>query len=335
MEKIRVLIVDDSALVRVALRTILESDPIFEVVGEAKDGREGVEKTFRLKPNVVTMDLKMPVMGGVEAIKEIMEKIPTPVIIISSLDVNVIVRALGAGAMDFVPVTGEVETIADEVIEKVRIASRIRPLKHIHLKPLVHKVAERGLPESSKKIVVIGISTGGPQALQVLFSQLPENFPAGIIVVQHMANGFVEGLTEWLQGSSPLQIRVAKAGDIIQRGTVLFAPDAVNLGISEQGTIFLKEDHSHKMLYVPSINFLMESAAMNYGQNLVGVLMTGMGSDGADGLGRIQRQGGVTIAQDEKSSIIFGMNKVAIEKGYADHILPLEKIADELIRLVE
>ncbi len=333
MAKIRILIVDDSSLVRLALRSIFESDPALEVIGEARDGQEGVEKTIRLRPNVVTMDLKMPVMGGLEAIQEIMEKAPTAIIVVSSLDVAVIVRALGVGAMDFVPLTGADETIAEEITEKVKIASKVRPLRHIRIQPFSWK-SIGGFAPVSQKVVVVGVSTGGPQALQVIFSQLPRDFPASILVVQHMAAGFVGGLAEFLQGVSSLPIRIAKAGDAIAPGAVFFAPDGLNMGIDSDGKIFLKEDLSRKNFFIPSIDFLMESAAKQYQQDVIGVLLTGMGKDGVEGIGHVHRYGGITIAQDEESSVIFGMNKLAIEKGYIDNVVPLKQIHEEMIRAV-
>jgi len=331
-QKIRVLIVDDSALVRQALKSILSSDPEIEIIGEARNGKEGYEKALALKPNVITMDLSMPVMNGVEAIEKIMEECPTPLIIVSSMDVKVIVMALALGAMDFVAVTQEIGDISDDLIEKVKIASRIKPLRRI--RPLA---PPRKIPvkrENAQKVVAIGISTGGPQALQVLLAKLPADLPAGILVVQHISPGFIQGLVDWLSTTSPLHVQVAKAGDLLKSGMVLFAPDGFHMTIDEQGRIILKEDVSKNMFHVPSIDVMMESVADIYKDDAIGVIMTGMGHDGVKGISILKGSGGRTIAQDEKTSAIFGMNQIAINEKVIDLVLPLEKIADEIVRLV-
>lgn len=331
-QKIRVLIVDDSALVRQSLKAILSSDDEIEVVGEARNGMEGYEKTLVLKPNVVTMDLTMPVMDGIQAVERIMEECPTPIIVVSSMDVKVIVKALALGAMDFVAVTREIGEISEELMEKVKIASRVKPIRRMKITSTPRKISVRKDPVS--KVVAIGVSTGGPQALEVLFSKLPADLPAAILVVQHISAGFIEGLVDWLHLSSSLHIQVAKAGDVLNNGVVFFAPDGVHMTVDEQERIVLKEDVSHTMLHVPSIDVMMESVADVYKKNAVGVIMTGMGRDGVKGISILKGSGGYTIAQDEKTSSIFGMNKIAIEEKLIDQVVPLEKIAEEIVRLV-
>lgn len=330
MGKIRVLVVDDSVLTREALKAIINSDDDLEVIAEAKNGREGVEKAIALKPNVITMDLKMPLMGGLEAIEEIMEKVPIPIIVVSGLDVNVIVKALSIGAMDFVAIAASAEDIAKDLVEKIKVASRVRAIRRIKVTPFASK------PPISKKqtskIIAIGVSTGGPQALQTLLPGLPAHINAGIVVVQHISNGFVQGLAEWLKSYAVLDVAVAKAGEMLKSGTILLAPDDYNIYLNEDGVIGLKEDTSRKMLHVPSIDIMMKSAADVYGPNAIGVLMTGMGHDGVEGLKAIKKAGGYTIAQDEHSSVIYGMNKLAIESGCVDAVVPLEKIAEEILK---
>lgn len=330
MGKIRVLVVDDSVLTREALKAIINSDDDLEVIAEAKNGREGVEKAIALKPNVITMDLKMPLMGGLEAIEEIMEKVPIPIIVVSGLDVNVIVKALSIGAMDFVAITASAEDIAKDLVEKIKVASRVRAIRRIKVIPFASK------PPISKKqtskIIAIGVSTGGPQALQTLLPGLPAHVNAGIVVVQHISNGFIQGLAEWLKSYAVLDVAVAKAGEMLKSGTILLAPDDYNIYLNEDGVIGLKEDTSRKMLHVPSIDIMMKSAADVYGPNAIGVLMTGMGHDGVEGLKAIKKAGGYTIAQDERSSVIYGMNKLAIESGCVDAVVPLEKIAEEILK---
>jgi len=333
-DKIRVLLVDDSALTREALKAILSDDPAIEVIGEARDGNEGVKKAYALKPDVITMDLRMPVMTGLEAVEEIMENTPIPIIIVSSMDKKVIVKALSIGAMDFVPITDDVNEMAADLIEKIKIASKVRPIRRIKIRPVVRKEAPCAPNSVSRKIIALGVSTGGPQALEIVLSNLPSNFNAGIAVVQHISNGFVEGLVDWLKISSKMDIRVAKAGDVIKPGVVFFAPDNYNMLINEDGRVVLKEDMSKSMLHVPSIDELMKSVAKSYQDKAIGLLMTGMGSDGVEGMRSIRSSGGSTLAQDEATSVIFGMNKIAIDKGYIDKVIALEKIAGELIALV-
>lgn len=329
MEKIRVLVVDDSTLTREALKAIISSDENLDVIGVAKNGREGVEKAFALKPDVITMDLKMPFMGGLEAIEEIMEKMPVPIIVVSSLDVNVIVKALTIGAMDFVAITEDAEQIAEDLIQKIKIASRVKALRRIKMPQIARK--NPVIKSQTSKVVVIGVSTGGPQALQVLFAGFPPDIKAGVVVVQHIASGFIEGLAEWLKNYCHADIALAKAQDTVKSGTILLAPDNYNVYITDNGIISLKEDVTKKMLYVPSIDEAMKSAAAAYKENAIGVLMTGMGRDGVEGMKAIKKAGGKTIAQDEKSSIIFGMNKAAIDAGCVDEIVSLEKMAEKIL----
>lgn len=332
--KIRVLIVDDSALMREALKSIIEKDPDIEVVGLAKNGKEGVEKALLLKPNVITMDLKMPMMSGLEATEAIMEELPVPIIVVSSMDITVIVKALSIGAMDFVAVTSDIETIAEDLITKIKIASRVKPLRRMKIGPCAIKAPKHLGEKKMSRAVAIGISTGGPQALQQVLSQLPSNFPCGILIVQHMSKGFIDGLAEWLNTTSCLHVSVAKTGDILSSGAVMLAPDSLHTRIGGDGRITLSENTSKTVIHVPSIDIMMKSMADYYEENVVGVIMTGMGQDGVDGIRAIKKAGGRTIAQDEKSSVIFGMNKIAIDSGLIDRIVSLEDIAKELTKIV-
>ncbi len=333
---IRVLIVDDSPLMRAAIKSIFEDDPAIEVVGLAKDGKEGVEKAAKLKPDVITMDLKMPIMSGLEAIEEIMQNNPVPIIVVSSLETAVIVKALGIGAMDFVSVTQDINQIAQDLLEKVKIASRVRPLRRMKLSRVSSvKQPAPSLKREASRVLAIGISTGGPQALQLLFAKLPANLPLGILVVQHMSKGFIEGLAEWIRATSALKIKVAKAGDTIKAGEVLLAPDDFHMKVNSSGMIVLSEEKCDGCHHIPSVDAMMCSVADAFGEAAIGLIMTGMGIDGVEGIKAIKKSGGRTIAQDESSSVIFGMNKAAIESGAVDVVLPLEKIAEEIIRLAQ
>jgi two-component system chemotaxis response regulator CheB len=331
-KNIRVLIVDDSTLARQALNAILSADPGIEVIGEARNGKEGCEKALALKPDVITMDITMPVMDGLQATQSIMEEIPTPIVIVSSRDVKLIVKALGFGAMDFVSTTEDLEEIKEELVEKVRIAARVKAIRRMRIHPVAQRTISRR--DAASWVVALGISTGGPQALQVLLSKIPSQFPASILAVQHISPGFIQGLVEWLSVTSPLNIRVAKAGDFLQKGTVFFAPDGVHMTVDAGEKIILKEDISQKMLHVPSIDVMMRSVAEVYQASAAGVIMTGMGRDGVDGIAAIKAVGGSTIAQDEKTSAIYGMNKIAVDQGLIDRVLALDQIADELVRVV-
>ena len=331
-DTIRVLIVDDSSIMREAIRSILNSDSSLEVIGMAKDGDDAIKKTIALKPDVITMDINMPNMGGLEAIENIMNAQPTPIVVVSSMDVSVIVKALGMGAMDFITVDQDIGQVSKDMIRKIKIASRVRPIRHAI--PKTTKTIE--IPSVKKaliKIVAIGVSTGGPQALQILLSGLPRGFPATVVIVQHMTLGFIEGLAEWLKTSSALDIRVAKSGEPLKNSTVYFAPDIYDLKINEACSVVLSEP-AVKTPHIPSIDAMMKSVAHAFGANAIGVIMTGMSRDGVAGIKAIKEAGGTTIAQDEKSSAIFGMNKEAICTGCVDTVLPLEKIAQELVRLV-
>ncbi len=332
-KKIRVLIVDDSALMREALRHILEQDAVIEVIGMACDGKEGVDKAITLKPDVITMDLRMPVMSGFDAIQNIMMEIPIPIIVVTSMDAAIVVKALSIGAMDFVAVTGDIDTISADLINKIKIASRVRALRRLSIKPNIQKLAKPVCKSSADKLVAIGISTGGPQSLNELFALLPKDFRAGVLVVQHMSKGFIEGLAEWLNTTSALHVNVAKAGDIVCAGTIVLAPDGYNIRINEDGVVALSENIDKSIVHVPSIDVMMRSVAESYRENALGVIMTGMGRDGAEGIKAIKKFGGRTIAQDEHSSVIFGMNKVAIDAGSVDEVLALDHIAKRLAEL--
>lgn len=332
-EKIKVLIVDDSALRREILKSILDSDPSIKVTGMAKNGKEGFEKTFALKPDLITMDLSMPVMDGFEATKRIMQELPTPIIVVSSLNTELIVKALNNGAMDFIAVTGGIEQITEDLLEKVKVVSRIKPIRRIKLAS--HRTDKTTRQGEMSKVVAIGVSTGGPQALKIVLSELPANFSAGTLIVQHMAKGFINGLAEWLRQSCPLDIRVAKAGDVVERAVVLLAPDDFHMTVSANHIISLSGDAGNTATHIPSVGTMMKSVAKSYGENSIGVIMTGMGYDGVEGIKAIKNAGGVTIAQDEKSSAIFGMNKAAIATGCIDKTVPLENIAEEIIKEVQ
>ncbi|KJJ85351.1 response regulator receiver modulated CheB methylesterase [Candidatus Omnitrophus magneticus] len=335
---IKVLIVDDSSFMRETIKASLSADPSIEIIGEASNGRDGIRKALSLNPNVITMDLKMPIMTGIDAIENIMENNPIPIIVVSSCEDDVIKKALDIGAMDFVTPSMGIKELTRDLIEKIKIASRVRPFRRRKFKKEILNNNQSAptifeQKNDTKKIIVIGVSTGGPQALQEVFRGIPKEFSGGIAVVQHISKGFIHGLVEWLKGISNIEMRVAKEGDKIENGTALFAPDNANMLIGRDGRIILKEDTTKSMLHVPAIDELMKSASNSFGSNTIGIIMTGMGQDGVEGIKTIKNNGGFTLAQDKESSIIYGMNRVAIEKGYINKIVSLYDIAEELVNI--
>jgi len=334
-KKIRVLIVDDSILMREAIKNILEQDISIEIVGMASDGKEGVQKALVLKPDVITMDLRMPIMTGFEAIQNIMSGLPIPIVVVSSMDSTVVMKALSIGAMDFVAISGDIDVIAKDLISKVKIASRVKALRRLSVKPYIQKVPKPPRGKAASKMIAIGVYTGGPQSLQEIFSNLPHDFRAGMLVVQHMSKGFIEGLAEWLNMTSHLHVQVARAGDIVSPGTIMIAPDDYHIRIDSEGRLTLHENADKAVLHVPSIGLMMKSVAEAFGEDAIGVIMTGMGTDGVEGIRAIKGSGGRTIAQDEHTSVVFGMNKAAIDSGSIDEVLPLGGIAKRLVELVK
>ncbi|MBF0216557.1 MAG: chemotaxis-specific protein-glutamate methyltransferase CheB [Candidatus Omnitrophica bacterium] len=335
-KKIRVLIVDDSEFIRTVLREALETAPYIEIVGEADNGRDGIRQAFKLKPDVITMDLKMPIMDGFDAIGKIMEDNPIPIIVVSTLDEEIITKALSMGAMDFVHKARDMQTIAEDLTDKIRIASRIKPITrfkrvHTHRQPRDKAVANEPVQPGSK-VIAIGVSTGGPQVTGTLIGLLPETLSTPILVVQHISEGFVQGLVKWMQGVSKLSVSIPSDGEKIKPGNIYFAPDKYHMVVKRKGVIGFEKKISNDEFHVPSIDRLFLSVSEVYGKDAMGIIMTGMGTDGVAGISAMKLVGATTIAQDEASSVIFGMNKAAIEKGVIDKILTPERIAEEIVR---
>ncbi len=348
--KLRVLITDDSPVARAVLRSILEREPGIEVVGVARNGWEAVQMTAQLHPDIITMDVRMPQMDGFQATQQIMAYHPTPILIVTASlakqDVDFSFRMMEAGALDIFekPAGDDPEALkarAHALVERVRLLSRVRVITHLRgrrrgvpPKPLTPvEVAPTPVPaKSPERIVVIGASTGGPRALQRILSQLPEDFPAPIVVIQHMASGFTQGLAEWLGGETLLRVALAQDGEGLAAGRVYIAPDGRHL-IPNPRVIRLED--SPKTLPMPSVDVTMHAAARNFGRRAIGVLLTGMGSDGAHGLLAIRGAKGITIAQDQSSSTIFGMPRAAIELGAAQQVLPVAGIAPILLQTVK
>lgn len=341
--RVRVLVVDDSALMRKLISQILERDSSVEVVGTAMDGEFALKKIEELRPDVVTLDLEMPRMDGMETLRQITRRFQVPVIIVSAHSkegASATFKALGLGAFDFIPkptdaMSARMEEVATDLIEKIKAAAnadlpRLRcTLPAADFRPKKQKNEQR----PATRVAAIGISTGGPNALQYLLSQLPADFPGALLIVQHMPEGFTDLFARRLNECCNIEVKEAQSGDLIVAGRALIAPGNKHMKVRRMplGDMVLLSAEEKVSGHRPSVDVLFRSVAQEFGPEAIGVLMTGMGEDGADALGEIRSAGGFTIAQDESSSIVFGMPKAAIERGHAMRVLPLEAIANALL----
>lgn len=392
---IRVLIADDSAFMRKVLSDLFNGQSDFQVAGTAVNGKDTIEKVKKLKPDLLTLDVQMPVMDGLEALAIIMEECPLPVVMVSSMTqagTDATIRALALGAVDFVSKEGgpisKIDSIANEILEKCRAAalahaSKIKvsladskPLiftpkierepappvmRKIEVKrktgfilgqkPVINKIPTAEVkpaapvkPTSNltsnslnnKKLVAIGTSTGGPQALQTVITRLPGNLPCGVVVVQHMPAGFTKSLANRLDSISEIAVKEAENDEIIKAGQVYIAPGNFHMRVvpaaGGERKIALSQEPpvgNHR----PAVNVMFDSVA-SIGKNLVSVIMTGMGSDGCEGMKKIKANGGYSIAQDETSCVVYGMPKAVVDAGLADEIKPLTKIAEAIVEAV-
>ena len=337
--KIRVLVVDDSALMRKLISQVLQRDPSIEVVGTAMDGAIGLKKIDELHPHVVTLDIDMPRMDGIEMLRQITRKHRVPVIVVSAqtdASASITLRALAFGAFDFVTKPqdaglGRLDQIATELAQKIKAAASSGPPKMIITVPTIKSKTPRRttMPSGPSVIVAIGISTGGPNALQYVFSQIPENFPGCIVVVQHMPEGFTQMFAKRLDESSALEVKEAQSGDLLLAGRVLICPGDRHIKVRkmEHGKIAILVDQPRVNGHRPSADVLFHSVAQEFGSNAVGVLMTGMGEDGAAGLGALQAAGALTAAQSPDTCVVDSMPRSAIERGFVSKIVTLPNIA--------
>ena len=349
--KIRVLVVDDSALMRKTLREILGTDREIEVVGTARDGEDAVLKARELVPDVITMDVNMPLMDGLTSMQYILEEFPDmPVLILSSITTDgalITFEALELGAFDYIPkpsgtVSSNIYVIGKEIIAKVKAAygySRKSGLRRRILSarnPLpvrpVYTPRKNKDPETVSKVVVIGTSTGGPKTLSEILPMLPAELDASIIIVQHMPASFTSSFAKRLDNESPFSFKEARSGEKVADGKGYLAPGGFHTVVKRER---LRLTTSPETLFMPSVNVTMESVLECFGpRKTIGVLLTGMGDDGADAMVKIRRAGGITIAEDESTAIVFGMPREAIERGGAEIVAPAYQIAEEIIKAV-
>ncbi|MDR7150087.1 two-component system chemotaxis response regulator CheB [Hydrogenophaga palleronii] len=340
------LVAEDFAVTRMFLVHLLESDPQIRVVGAVGDGQAAVDFVLKNQPDVVLMDLYMPRLDGFEATRQIMETQPLPIVICSAVadpkDLDIIFRSLEAGAVACIekPVgSGHVqfETNAANLLQTVKLMSEVKVVRRLKRSRQAPAPATRAAPwqraPAEIKLVGIGTSTGGPPVLQSVLAALPRDFPAPVLIVQHIARGFLTGMAEWLRQTSGLQVHIGAYGTQPLPGHVYLAPDDFHMGIGKSGQIILTREEPENGMR-PAVSFLFRSLAKTYGPNALGVLLTGMGKDGAAELKLMRDKGAITIAQDSESSIVHGMAGEAIALEGVTHVLPADKIAAALVSLV-
>ena len=331
---------DDSPLVLNILQRLLARSPEIQVVGTAANGKEALDLVPALNPDVICTDLHMPVMNGLEFTRAVMAQYPRPILVVSvSVEAGSanVFRLLEAGAVDVFPKPSAIQDaefakVADELASRIRILAGVKVIRRsndIKSTPVAAPPIISSRPQSPPRIVVIGASTGGPQALREVLSHLPTSFPLPVVCVQHIGSDFLSGMVDWLADASPLTVRKAIHGDTPQAGVVYFAPEDAHLELNSSGR-FLFSITPPVDGHRPSVTITMQAAARCFGGGAVGVLLTGMGRDGADGMASIATAGGITLAQDEASSVVYGMPKAAVALGAVQNILPLERIAPTL-----
>jgi two-component system, chemotaxis family, protein-glutamate methylesterase/glutaminase len=379
-QTIRVVVVDDSALMRRVITGLLEQDPAIRVVGAACNGREAIEMVQELRPDIVTMDVRMPVMDGLATTEHLMAYCPTPILVLTASlarhDVDITFKMLGAGALEVIEKPSAADSHALDragraLIRRIKVLARVKVVTHLRGRrkpndgpdaPKEVRQQRSGeqegsgqrVKETSKKngdhtiqvsppvtrpdgpppfpLIVIGASTGGPRVVYQILAGLPRDLPAAVLVVQHIAEGFSAGMAEWLANASTLPVHLAHEGRALKPREVLVAPDRRDLLITRENTVHLSENPL--LIQRPSIDICMQAAAEVFGSRAIGVLLTGMGRDGAYGMLTIQRANGYTIAQDEATSTIFGMPRAAIQLGAASEVLPASRIAERLVALI-
>lgn len=347
---IKVLITEDSPVVRGYLKYILDSDPDIEVVGVAKDGEEAVEMVEKSKPDVVTMDIHMPKMDGYQATRKIMETAPVPIVICSASwnpeEVDKTFRTMEAGAVAALEKPRgmghpDSEASVTELLKTVKLMSGVKVVRRwskdrrkaaAKRDKIPTKPKEKVAAAKNIKLIAMGSSTGGPLVLQTIISGIPKNFPIPVVIVQHIAPGFLSGLAEWLGRTTGYPVQIAEDGDTVKAGCVYLAPDGYQIGIDKSLKVHLNDEEPKQNL-CPSVSYFFNTVAQNLGKQSVGVLLTGMGRDGAEELKLLKDMGAITIAQDKETSVVHGMPGEAIKIGGASLVLPSTQIADKLVEL--
>lgn len=348
--RIRLLIVEDSPVALAILQRIFREASDIEVVGVARNGQEALAMFPMVNPTMICTDLHMPKMNGLELTQEVMARHPCPILVVSASvqeeDTQNVFRILEAGALDIFPkprtgLASEYEKSKNELLAKIRVLSGVSVFTQRRQgappvrQPLIQRPSVASTPRDIRapRVLAIGASTGGPQALLAIFQQLPKTFPVPILCVQHISEGFLQGLIDWLNSSCSLQVKIASPGENPQPGIVYFPPERHHLEISPRGQLALHQG-APVAGHCPSVTVMFKSVASYYRRSAVGVLLTGMGRDGSDGLQAMAQAGSLTIAQDEASCVVFGMPKEAIALGAAQQVLPLQAIAPFLMNQV-
>jgi two-component system chemotaxis response regulator CheB len=355
---VRTLVVDDSALMRAMVSRMLRTDPFIEVVGVAKNGIEAIEKAASLRPDVVTLDIEMPEMDGISALKELTRRGLAKVVMLSAQqDADTVYAALASGAVDFVPkpsgpVSADIESLTGVITEKVRMAAgvdqeKVAAANEVAAEADAHvREDSRGAVAASAamrargldRIVVIGASTGGPPAIEAVLAGLPAGLPVAVIVVQHLPGGFSGSFCRRLARSSRYPVREAVDGEKLEPGVVLVAPAGAHLEVvrrSHLGLVVRTLDEPALHGVRPAVDVTLKSIAKAAGSKTVGVVLTGMGADGAAGMTALKQAGGKTVVQDESTSVVFGMPSATIRAGAADRVVPLSRIAREILKAIE
>ncbi len=345
MEKVRVLVVDDSAFMRKAISSMLEKDPMIEVVGTAKDGKEGIEKVKELDPDVVTLDIEMPVMDGLTALRHIMMECPKPVLMVSSLTkegAEATLKALELGAVDYIPkqlskVSLEIVKIEKDLQEKVKLIARKKRLPRITRRRAVEKpvgIEQFHGKTQRRDIVGIGVSTGGPMAVQQVLTKLAKDFPAPILIAQHMPEAFTGPFAKRLDEICKISVKEAEHGETIKPGVAYIARGGHHLRLVQKVSRIELEVSKEPVsaLYKPSANELMRSIALGVGRRALGVILTGMGNDGLEGIKVLKQKGGRALAQSEKTCVVYGMPRAIVEANLADEVVDIGEMAEAITR---
>ena len=340
-KKVRVLVVDDSLICRQLISEVLRLDPDIEIAGTAADGSEALARLPVLKPDVITMDVDMPVMDGLTAVEHIMAERPTPILLLTgdpryqAPELTYRALELGALALQIKP-SIDAEPEAWNLAREVKLLASVKVIRHVRGKvrgaagTALH--AEPQLAAGGMGVVAVAASTGGPQVLHRMLSELPADFPAPIVIVQHINAAFAESLAGWMRNSSRLKVRLAQDGEQLLPGHVLIAPPGQHLTIPYRGRVALQKGVERDG-HMPSGTVLLESAARAYGRHAVGLILTGMGADGAEGMLAIKRAGGLTLGQSEESCVVFGMPGAAVKLKAVDHLIHADEVASALVRL--